>query len=42
MMEFFLAQTPHTTGEVIKDFINQALQPAPFFAMAVSAWLLRS
>ena len=37
MMELFLAQTPHTTGEVIKDFINQALQPAWFFAMAVTA-----
>ncbi len=36
-MGFLLAQTPHTTGEVIKDFINQALQPAPFFAMAVTA-----
>ncbi len=37
MFDLLLAQTPHTTGEVIKDFINQALQPAPFFAMSVAA-----
>ncbi len=37
MIEFFLAQTPQTTSEVIKNFINQALQPAYFFAISVTA-----
>ena len=37
MVDLFLAQTPHTTGEVIKNFINQALQPASFFAVSTVA-----
>ncbi len=37
MIELLLAQTPQTTSEVIKNFINQALQPAYFFAISVTA-----
>ncbi len=37
MLDLILAQTPHTTAEVIKAFINQALQPAWFFSGAVVA-----
>ncbi len=33
----FLMQTPQTPSEVIKHFINQALQPAPFFVLSVVA-----
>ncbi len=37
MIELCLAQTPHTTSEVLRNFINQALQPASFFSLAVVA-----